>query len=163
MFLRNMYCIVEYRVQSSWFREVLGKKFYPADSRTFFTLAIDSSRPRIYASSNAPGENSSPERATLSGQRICQFFFPAAAIASRIGAFSDSSELQSADSRSESQNSSAASPSASVSIFIFGLVRRSRRILADPQRNFVSSMYSSNRYMRGWSSARIRVLQLQSF
>lgn len=45
-----------------------------------------SSFQRIYASSNAPGENSSPERATRSGQRICQFFLPAVAIASNIGA-----------------------------------------------------------------------------
>lgn len=44
-----------------------------------------SSFQRIYASSNAPGENSSPERATRSGQRICQFFCPDSAIAARIG------------------------------------------------------------------------------
>lgn len=53
----------------------------------------DSSFPRIYASSKAPGENSSPERAIRRGQRICPFFLSLSAIALSIGAFSHSIEL----------------------------------------------------------------------
>ena len=50
----------------------------------FLTRASVSSFPRIYAISNAPGENCSPESATRSGHKTWPFFFSASAIFGKI-------------------------------------------------------------------------------
>lgn len=88
----------------------------------------EDSRQRILAISNAPGENSSPESATRSGQRTCPFFLPAAAIAVMRAVFIDSISQKSATSSTFSASLSDARASDSDSIFIFGFTKRSDRI-----------------------------------
>gem|GEM_PF-5246968 len=50
--------------------------------KTFLILCIDFSLPSIKINSNAPGENSSPDKATLTGHNTCQFFISAFLISS---------------------------------------------------------------------------------
>lgn len=77
--------IIDYDRFENVFKKNIWHIFNNYELITFCIRLMLSSFQRIYASSNAPGENSSPERATRSGQRICQFFCPDSAIAARIG------------------------------------------------------------------------------
>jgi len=93
-------------------------------SKAFWSRVNVSSFPRIYAHSNAPGENSIPERATRRGQRMNPFLYHFSEICPRSGFLISSRVEKSVFSRVRDASSRAVRTSCSVSTFIFGFRKR---------------------------------------
>lgn len=93
-------------------------------SNAFWSRTNTSSFPRIYAHSNAPGENSIPERATRRGQRMNPFLYHFSEICPRSGFLISSRVEKSVFSRVRDASSRAVRTSCSVSTFIFGFRKR---------------------------------------